>query len=95
MKSLFLFLLAALLATAPAVAQSKAPHPKRKAAFTHTSESGAAKGKANHAHFRRDNHPVTLNLHPHDPERFAKARSNKEYKYLKPGQLAKPGKFKN
>lgn len=95
MKSLLLILLAAVLATAPAVAQSKstAPHPKRKAAFNHT-EAGSAKNKANRARFRRDNHPVTLNLHPRDPERFTKAKANKEYHFDKPGEVAKPRKFK-
>lgn len=98
MKSLFLLLLAAVLATAPAMAQSKSkiPHPKRKAAFTHNSESGSAKGKSNRARFRSDTHPVTLNLHPRDPERFAKARANKSYHFAKAGEVAKPRRrFKN
>ncbi len=55
---------------------------KRKQSFSHSSESGAPKN-ANHAHFRRDNHPPTLNIHPHDPGRFTKVKANKPYKFAK------------
>ncbi len=56
-------------------------------AFQH--QSGAGKSKANKAHFRRDNHPPVINLHPHDPRLFTKVRAAKPYKYPQPKGVKK------
>jgi len=81
MKHFFALLLLCAFAAGPARAQSR-PKGKAKRAFFHTSKAG--KGKANKAHFRRENNirPI-IDLTPHKLETFKTAKANHHYKFSK------------
>ena len=89
MRTFLLLFLAATLAFGQAAAQGpKSKHIKGTSwAFQH--KRGASRSKANKSHFRRNNHPAVINLHPHDPRLFTKVKAGKPYKYPQPKGIKK------
>ena len=86
MKTLFLPLLALVLSSGLAQSATAQARPKVnvKRAFAHSSEAG--KGKANKAHFRRENEGgirPTIDLNPRSLERTKTVKAPKHYKFAK------------